>query len=84
MVVIYSFNDKHHYGLRHLSKLSILPYIAGNGYIEGNELENFFSQLEIARRGAGVVSIEADLTEILLIRKHCIFQTILQNTQSIE
>ncbi|XP_051512587.1 calbindin 2a [Myxocyprinus asiaticus] len=26
----------------------------GNGYIEGKELENFFSQLEIARRGAGV------------------------------
>uniref|UniRef100_A0A672SG55 EF-hand domain-containing protein n=1 Tax=Sinocyclocheilus grahami TaxID=75366 RepID=A0A672SG55_SINGR len=25
----------------------------GNGYIEGKELENFFSQLEIARRGAG-------------------------------
>uniref|UniRef100_A0A8C2B1I0 Calretinin-like n=2 Tax=Cyprinus carpio TaxID=7962 RepID=A0A8C2B1I0_CYPCA len=30
----------------------------GNGYIEGKELENFFSQLEIARRGAGVVSIQ--------------------------
>lgn len=26
----------------------------GNGYIEDKELENFFSQLEIARRGAGV------------------------------
>uniref|UniRef100_A0A8C2JAJ1 Calbindin 2a n=1 Tax=Cyprinus carpio TaxID=7962 RepID=A0A8C2JAJ1_CYPCA len=26
----------------------------GNGYIEGKELENFFSQLDIARRGAGV------------------------------
>uniref|UniRef100_A0A8C1N185 Calbindin 2a n=1 Tax=Cyprinus carpio TaxID=7962 RepID=A0A8C1N185_CYPCA len=25
----------------------------GNGYIEGKELENFFSQLDIARRGAG-------------------------------
>jgi hypothetical protein len=28
---------------------------AGNGYIEGKELENFFRELEIARRGAGVV-----------------------------
>uniref|UniRef100_A0A667WGQ2 Calbindin 2a n=1 Tax=Myripristis murdjan TaxID=586833 RepID=A0A667WGQ2_9TELE len=26
----------------------------GNGYIEGKELENFFRELEIARRGAGV------------------------------
>uniref|UniRef100_A0A8C1ABW5 Calbindin 2a n=1 Tax=Cyprinus carpio carpio TaxID=630221 RepID=A0A8C1ABW5_CYPCA len=25
----------------------------GNGYIEGKELENFFSQLDVARRGAG-------------------------------
>uniref|UniRef100_A0A8B9KS21 Calbindin 2a n=1 Tax=Astyanax mexicanus TaxID=7994 RepID=A0A8B9KS21_ASTMX len=28
----------------------------GNGYIEGKELENFFRELEVARRGAGVVS----------------------------
>ncbi|XP_061678875.1 calbindin 2a isoform X3 [Syngnathoides biaculeatus] len=28
----------------------------GNGYIEGKELENFFWELESARRGAGVVS----------------------------
>uniref|UniRef100_A0A8C9VDR8 Calbindin 2b n=1 Tax=Scleropages formosus TaxID=113540 RepID=A0A8C9VDR8_SCLFO len=28
----------------------------GNGYIEGKELENFFQELEMARRGAGVVS----------------------------
>ncbi|XP_056135013.1 calretinin-like [Lampris incognitus] len=28
----------------------------GNGYIEGKELENFFQELEVARRGAGVVS----------------------------
>lgn len=27
----------------------------GNGYIEGKELENFFQELEAARRGAGVV-----------------------------
>ncbi|KAG2469940.1 CALB2 protein, partial [Polypterus senegalus] len=27
---------------------------AGNGYIEGKELENFFRELEKARRGAGV------------------------------
>ncbi|CAJ1057502.1 calbindin 2a [Xyrichtys novacula] len=26
----------------------------GNGYIEGKELENFFRELEMARRGAGV------------------------------
>uniref|UniRef100_A0A0F8D140 Calretinin n=1 Tax=Larimichthys crocea TaxID=215358 RepID=A0A0F8D140_LARCR len=26
----------------------------GNGYIEGKELENFFKELEVARRGAGV------------------------------
>uniref|UniRef100_A0A669B286 Calbindin 2a n=1 Tax=Oreochromis niloticus TaxID=8128 RepID=A0A669B286_ORENI len=26
----------------------------GNGYIEGKELENFFKELEMARRGAGV------------------------------
>uniref|UniRef100_A0A8B9KTT6 Calbindin 2a n=1 Tax=Astyanax mexicanus TaxID=7994 RepID=A0A8B9KTT6_ASTMX len=26
----------------------------GNGYIEGKELENFFRELEVARRGAGV------------------------------
>uniref|UniRef100_A0A3P8UBM3 Calbindin 2a n=1 Tax=Amphiprion percula TaxID=161767 RepID=A0A3P8UBM3_AMPPE len=30
----------------------------GNGYIEGKELENFFRELEMARRGAGVVSLE--------------------------
>lgn len=30
--------------------------LSGNGYIEGKELENFFRELEIARRGAGVVS----------------------------
>ncbi|NXN11284.1 CALB2 protein, partial [Indicator maculatus] len=27
----------------------------GNGYIEGKELENFFQELESARKGAGVV-----------------------------
>ncbi len=30
--------------------------VPGNGYIEGKELENFFRELEMARRGAGVVS----------------------------
>ena len=29
--------------------------VAGNGYIEGKELENFFRELEISRKGAGVV-----------------------------
>ncbi|KFV03994.1 Calretinin, partial [Tauraco erythrolophus] len=28
----------------------------GNGYIEGKELENFFQELESARKGAGVDS----------------------------
>uniref|UniRef100_A0A9J8CQP2 Calbindin 2a n=2 Tax=Cyprinus carpio TaxID=7962 RepID=A0A9J8CQP2_CYPCA len=37
----------------------------GNGYIEGKELENFFSQLEIARRGAGVLSKKHGLAQIL-------------------
>lgn len=30
--------------------------IAGNGYIEGKELENFFQELEKARKGSGMVS----------------------------
>uniref|UniRef100_A0A8C2KS88 Calretinin-like n=1 Tax=Cyprinus carpio TaxID=7962 RepID=A0A8C2KS88_CYPCA len=38
----------------------------GNGYIEGKELENFFSQLEIARRGAGVVNKKGDFIFIPL------------------
>ena len=29
---------------------------AGNGYIEGKELENFFQELEKARKGSGMVS----------------------------
>lgn len=32
----------------------VLPSL-GNGYIEGKELENFFQELESARKGAGVV-----------------------------
>uniref|UniRef100_A0A8C6PJC1 Calbindin 2b n=1 Tax=Nothobranchius furzeri TaxID=105023 RepID=A0A8C6PJC1_NOTFU len=35
---------------------SFLWCTAGNGFIEGKELENFFTELETARRGAGVVS----------------------------
>uniref|UniRef100_A0AAY5KH47 EF-hand domain-containing protein n=1 Tax=Esox lucius TaxID=8010 RepID=A0AAY5KH47_ESOLU len=46
----------------HLAELSATQFIEiwnhfdtdGNGYIEGKELENFFRELEIARRGAGV------------------------------
>nr|XP_013804024.1 PREDICTED: calretinin [Apteryx mantelli mantelli] len=35
----------------------VLPLrTAGNGYIEGKELENFFQELESARKGAGVDS----------------------------
>lgn len=35
----------------------------GNGYIEGKELENFFRELEIARRGAGVDPSHATFRE---------------------
>uniref|UniRef100_A0A8C9T3U1 Calbindin 2 n=1 Tax=Scleropages formosus TaxID=113540 RepID=A0A8C9T3U1_SCLFO len=35
----------------------------GNGYIEGKELENFFRELEIARRGAGVDPSNANFKE---------------------
>lgn len=31
-------------------------YLTGNGYIEGKELENFFQELEKARKGSGMVS----------------------------
>jgi len=34
----------------------ILVCPAGNGFIEGKELESFFKELEETRRGAGVVS----------------------------
>uniref|UniRef100_A0A3B4GCT2 Calbindin 2 n=1 Tax=Pundamilia nyererei TaxID=303518 RepID=A0A3B4GCT2_9CICH len=47
----------------HLAELTAAQFIDiwkhfdvdGNGYIEGKELENFFSELENARRGAGMV-----------------------------
>lgn len=40
------------------AKLILLLWCStGNGYIEGKELENFFKELETARRGAGVVSV---------------------------
>uniref|UniRef100_A0A4W4HAH2 EF-hand domain-containing protein n=1 Tax=Electrophorus electricus TaxID=8005 RepID=A0A4W4HAH2_ELEEL len=35
----------------------------GNGYIEGKELENFFRELETARRGAGVDPTNASFRE---------------------
>ncbi|TRY66398.1 hypothetical protein DNTS_003362 [Danionella cerebrum] len=38
----------------------------GNGYIEGKELDNFFSQLEIARRGAGVDPSNAAFKERMI------------------
>eukprot|EP00064_Thunnus_orientalis_P016172 superscaffoldBa00003148_g16235 len=46
----------------HLAELTAAQFIDiwkhfdadGNGYIEGKELENFFKELETARRGAGV------------------------------
>lgn len=31
-------------------------FFTGNGYIEGKELENFFQELEKARKGSGMVS----------------------------
>ena len=42
--------------MRGLLYVTLFTSIAGNGYIEGKELENFFRELEVARRGAGVVS----------------------------
>ncbi|CAH2323832.1 calretinin [Pelobates cultripes] len=36
-----------------------------NGYIEGNELENFFQELEAARRGAGVEGSSVNIGEKL-------------------
>uniref|UniRef100_A0A8C6VW65 Calbindin 2b n=1 Tax=Nothobranchius furzeri TaxID=105023 RepID=A0A8C6VW65_NOTFU len=49
----------------HLAELTAAQFIDvwkhfdsdGNGFIEGKELENFFTELETARRGAGVVSV---------------------------
>ncbi|XP_010793925.1 calretinin-like [Notothenia coriiceps] len=35
----------------------------GNGFIEGKELENFFKELETARRGAGVDPTNAGFKE---------------------
>uniref|UniRef100_A0A8C8VL83 Calbindin 2 n=1 Tax=Pelusios castaneus TaxID=367368 RepID=A0A8C8VL83_9SAUR len=35
----------------------------GNGYIEGKELENFFQELESARKGAGVESKNSNFAE---------------------
>ncbi|KAG8562370.1 hypothetical protein GDO81_015654 [Engystomops pustulosus] len=37
----------------------------GNGYIEGKELENFFQELEAARRGAGVEGSSINIGEKL-------------------
>uniref|UniRef100_A0A8C5WF12 Calbindin 2 n=1 Tax=Leptobrachium leishanense TaxID=445787 RepID=A0A8C5WF12_9ANUR len=37
----------------------------GNGYIEGKELENFFQELEAARKGAGVVRASVNFGEKL-------------------
>ncbi|KAM9408405.1 calretinin-like isoform 1-T1 [Pholidichthys leucotaenia] len=37
--------------------------VDGNGYIEGTELENFFTELETARRGAGVDPSHASFKE---------------------
>ncbi|EMP42538.1 Calretinin [Chelonia mydas] len=38
-------------------------YLTGNGYIEGKELENFFQELESARKGAGVDSKNGNFAE---------------------
>ena len=39
-----------------LSAFFPFAIVAGNGYIEGKELENFFQELEKARKGSGMVS----------------------------
>uniref|UniRef100_A0A3Q3D5I4 Calbindin 2b n=1 Tax=Hippocampus comes TaxID=109280 RepID=A0A3Q3D5I4_HIPCM len=52
----------------HLAELTAAQFIDiwkhfdadGNGYIEGKELENFIRELELARRGAGVVSARGE------------------------
>lgn len=36
--------------------LFFFAVFTGNGYIEGKELENFFQELEKARKGSGMVS----------------------------
>lgn len=36
---------------------SLFSIVTGNGYIEGKELENFFQELEKARKGSGMVSL---------------------------
>uniref|UniRef100_A0A3Q3AKS4 Calbindin 2b n=1 Tax=Kryptolebias marmoratus TaxID=37003 RepID=A0A3Q3AKS4_KRYMA len=55
----------------HLAELTAAQFIDiwkhfdadGNGYIEGKELENFFTELEKARRGAGVDPSHASFKE---------------------
>ncbi|KAM8877792.1 calretinin-like [Neosynchiropus ocellatus] len=55
----------------HLAELTAAQFIDiwkhfdadGNGYIEGKELENFFKELETARRGAGVDPSNASFRE---------------------
>uniref|UniRef100_A0A8D2ZF01 EF-hand domain-containing protein n=1 Tax=Scophthalmus maximus TaxID=52904 RepID=A0A8D2ZF01_SCOMX len=55
----------------HLAELTAAQFIDiwrhfdadGNGYIEGKELENFFKELEVARRGAGVDPTHAAFKE---------------------
>uniref|UniRef100_A0A669F275 Calbindin 2b n=2 Tax=Oreochromis TaxID=8139 RepID=A0A669F275_ORENI len=55
----------------HLAELTAAQFIDiwkhfdvdGNGYIEGKELENFFSELENARRGAGMDPSHATFKE---------------------
>jgi len=57
--------------LLHLAELTASQFLDiwntfdadGNGYIEGKELENFFHELEVARRGAGVDPTHAAFRE---------------------
>ncbi|KAB0351368.1 hypothetical protein FD754_016225 [Muntiacus muntjak] len=55
----------------HLAELTATQFLEiwkhfdadGNGYIEGKELENFFQELEKARKGSGMVSKSDNLGE---------------------
>ena len=51
MFLVYSVCRAGWHGAKKLCHIS-----TGNGYIEGTELEGFFHELEVARRGAAVVS----------------------------
>lgn len=52
-----SCSDTHRESRTELWLWQMFLLFTGNGYIEGKELENFFKELETARRGPGMVSV---------------------------